>query len=398
MAGLNETAIALRAQAQDEGALAGLDEQYEQAQARGVATTKQDRYGQVSPLSVLADVVRQSKSRKDLRGLTQARDETRGRIADNKNARALYELNRQQERDNVSDSQFETTHGLNKARQAETARQNQIANDRYTTEQNQVETAPVEYTDAEGNTRQLVSLGNGKWMDENRQVIDSIAGWTKAADKTADTTKTVGYGNAAQDKEALKSLMMMGKAERVAAQGNALSSEAKAELNDGNVRFKEVLLNTFSPSKAKALIKSSFSGYSDEAKNFIVSLSRMSAEDRHALFGAALTQGEAESSEDFLARVEGLTLDQMMYRLSDTFNKGQRELEAIDLLGGGSQYADAVSRSGWNAFNTPDTATPQEGGVNDVANPLEVKDIGAVNAIEDDAEFMRAYEANMKGL
>ena len=125
MAGLNETAIALRAQAQDEGALAGLDEQYEQAQARGVATTKQDRYGQVSPLSVLADVVRQSKSRKDLRGLTQARDETRGRIADNKNARALYELNRQQERDNVSDSQFEATYGLNKSREA--SRQKELA-------------------------------------------------------------------------------------------------------------------------------------------------------------------------------------------------------------------------------------------------------------------------------
>jgi hypothetical protein len=355
MANIEELQRALRQGSDAKARLSGLDEQYQQAQDRGVATTKKDQYGQVSPLSVLADVVGQSRSRRDMRELAPQREAARSTIAQHENAGALYNAVRQQKRDNVSDEQFGITHGLNKSKQAEVARQNQIKNDRYTTEQGQVKTPPVEYTDAEGNTRQLVSLGDGRWKDENRNIITSIAGWTKAADKTADVTKTVGYGNTHQDKEALKTLMMMGKAERVGAQANGLSSEAKAELNDGNVRLKEVLLNTFSPSKAKALIKSAYSGYSDEAKNFIVSLSRMSAEDRHALFGAALTQGEAESSEDFLARVEGLTLDQMMYRLSDTFGKGQRELEAIDLLGGGTQYADAVGRSGWDAFNTDPT-------------------------------------------
>ena len=112
--------------------LRGLDEQYEQAQARGVATTKQDRYGQVSPLSVLADVVRQSKSRKDLRGLTQARDETRGRIADNKNARALYELNRQQEQDSQIQANWTDDYALKLARQSqsearEVSRQEELA-------------------------------------------------------------------------------------------------------------------------------------------------------------------------------------------------------------------------------------------------------------------------------
>jgi hypothetical protein len=106
-----------------------------------VATTKQDRYGQVSPLSVLADVVRQSKSRKDLRGLVQARDETRGRIADNKNARALYELQYQQQQDNQAQTNTENSaSALVKA--ASVANQNRVTADALTT-QNKVDAASV---------------------------------------------------------------------------------------------------------------------------------------------------------------------------------------------------------------------------------------------------------------
>lgn len=315
MAGLNETAIALRAQAQDEGALAGLDEQYEQAQARGVATTKQDRYGQVSPLSVLADVVRQSKSRKDLRGLVQARDETRGRIADNKNARALYELNRQQERDNISDNQFDTTHGLNKARQAETARQNQIANDRYTTEQNQVKTRPVEYVDAEGNTRQLVSLGNGKWMDENRQIIDSIAGWTKAADKTKDVSGS-GYSNDWERKEFQKLLNTTTELEHISGKADNLPQSDLDLMNDKGTVFKHLLIQGVTPNLFDQFRKENFTGLSKSAQDFLTQINMMDSERRHALFGAALTGNENAKFDDIALAAKGLSISKMLDRLS----------------------------------------------------------------------------------
>ena len=77
MANIEELQRALRQGSDAKARLAGLDEQYQQAQDRGVATTKKDRYGQVSPLSVLADVVGQSRSRRDMRELAPQREAAR---------------------------------------------------------------------------------------------------------------------------------------------------------------------------------------------------------------------------------------------------------------------------------------------------------------------------------
>ena len=91
MANIEELQRALRQGSDAKARLAGLDEQYQQAQDRGVATTKKDRYGQVSPLSVLADVVGQSRSRRDMRELAPQREAARNTIAQNEHAQgALY--------------------------------------------------------------------------------------------------------------------------------------------------------------------------------------------------------------------------------------------------------------------------------------------------------------------
>ena len=90
MANIEELQRALRQGSDAKARLAGLDEQYQQAQDRGVATTKKDRYGQVSPLSVLADVVGQSRSRRDMRELAPQREAARQAIAQHENAQGLY--------------------------------------------------------------------------------------------------------------------------------------------------------------------------------------------------------------------------------------------------------------------------------------------------------------------
>ena len=90
MANIEELQRALRQGSDAKARLSGLDEQYQQAQDRGVATTKKDKWGQVSPLSVLADVVGQSRSRRDMRELAPQREAARSSIAQHENAQGLF--------------------------------------------------------------------------------------------------------------------------------------------------------------------------------------------------------------------------------------------------------------------------------------------------------------------
>lgn len=87
---INNLAMALRAGAQGTADLAGYDEEFADATARGNPTTQMDKYGQVSGLSVLADVMGQSRSRKNLRELAPKRTAARTAVADNANAQGLY--------------------------------------------------------------------------------------------------------------------------------------------------------------------------------------------------------------------------------------------------------------------------------------------------------------------
>lgn len=163
---------------------------------------------------------------------------------------------------------------------------------------------------------------------------------------TAPTSGKSGSGGGGYttdlNKLANKALITMTKADRVGGIGNALTQEDKAQLNSTGDRWKQILMRGFSPSGARALIGSDLSGFSPEVKNFVVAVSRLSAEERHELFGAALTQGEAESSEDFLARVRGLSLDEMMARMGDTYSSNAEVLRVADTLGGGDKYSTAL--------------------------------------------------------
>ena len=87
---IQDLAKALRAGSQGEAALAGYDEDYMAAKARGQNTSQADKYGQLSGLSVLSDVMKQSQSRKDLRELRPKREAARQAIAGNANAQGLY--------------------------------------------------------------------------------------------------------------------------------------------------------------------------------------------------------------------------------------------------------------------------------------------------------------------
>ena len=329
MANIEELQRALRQGSDAKARLSGLDEQYQQAQDRGVATTKKDQYGQVSPLSVLADVVGQSRSRRDMRELAPQREAARSNIAQHENAGALYNAVRQQKRDNVSDEQFGITHGLNKSKQAEVARQNQIKNDRYTTEQGQVKTPPVEYTDAEGNTRQLVSLGDGRWKDENRNIITSIAGWTKAADKTKDVSGS-GYSNDWERKEFQKLLNTSTELAHISGKADNLSQSDLKLMNDKGTVFKQLLIKGVTPNLFDQFRKENYTGLSKSAQDFLTQINMMDSERRHALFGAALTGNENAKFDDIALAAKGLSIGKMLDRLSIVAESNQDKVVNLD--------------------------------------------------------------------
>jgi hypothetical protein len=132
MANIEELQRALRQGSDAKARLSGLDEQYQQAQDRGVATTKKDQYGQVSPLSVLADVVGQSRSRRDMRELAPQREAARSNIAQHENAQGLFNAVRQQEQDSQIQANWTDGHALKLAQQRqsearEVSRQEELA-------------------------------------------------------------------------------------------------------------------------------------------------------------------------------------------------------------------------------------------------------------------------------
>jgi hypothetical protein len=335
------------------GSLAGLDEQYATAQAlRNSAQPQINQYGTVSPFAVLADVVGKSQGRKQMRELAPQRQQARADISSSASALPMYNARSAQEGRDQTQENFGVTTGLAKAKAKALADQqaldNQSVLNKRTTE---------DRVNPATNLPERVEVGGDGELYTNGQRIANRNEWVNAPTKAE--TRAVGgasYGDKDLDKRGNTAYINLGNVSRVTDRANKLSVEDKAALNDPKSRFREVLLDTFSPAKASALIKEEFSGRSDEAKAFIQSVARMSAEERHELFGAALTQGEGESSKDFMARVEGLSLDPMLRTMRDSYDRNAGILRSVDELGGGRNYRGAVERAGygdvWEASST----------------------------------------------
>jgi len=108
MQDLNQLSLALRSGAQGQANLAGLDEKY--ADARGLRDSQGaqiNKYGTVSPLAIAADVINNSRGRKDIRGLDTQRTAARAAIADNANALPLYQAREKEKAATQAQSNYE---------------------------------------------------------------------------------------------------------------------------------------------------------------------------------------------------------------------------------------------------------------------------------------------------
>ena len=127
---LEALSLALRQKAQGEADLMGLDEEYARASnLRDNTKSKINKYGTVSPLSLVADVINQSRGRKEMRELAPQRTAARTAISDNANALPLYqEQQNQAARELTAENlEFDRDTALTKTKKAEKLRLAELA-------------------------------------------------------------------------------------------------------------------------------------------------------------------------------------------------------------------------------------------------------------------------------
>ena len=344
---LDPLTAALQRKSQAKANLEGVNEDY----SRATALRDQDLMGSYNPklgnygtgdLGTVLRGVESIMAGNKAKELKPQRMAARQEVANTENALPLWNAGRMVQKEATEQARYDQTALAAAAKEAK-------LDARYTNARES-----KDLIDPNDNTTGRFDVGPDGKVYKNGVEVGDRSAYVTAPTSTKTKTKAMlggsGYGSNLDDR-AVPKLEIMGKANRVAKIGNSLSPESKAKLNDSSNLLKQVMLSSFSPSKASALIKNEFSGYGQDAKDFIVAVSRLSAEERHELFGSALTQTEKESSEDFLARVEGLSLDQMLSRLGDTYLANQDSLKTYDNVGGGTSYLDMVAKSGWTQFD-----------------------------------------------
>ena len=355
MANIEELQRALRQGSDAKARLSGLDEQYQQAQDRGVATTKKDQYGQVSPLSVLADVVGQSRSRRDMRELAPQREAARSNIAQHENAQGLFNAVRQQEQDSQIQANWTDDYAFKIAQQAEVAKQNQIKNEQFTTTAANKEEAALKLATAKLNARDTTDRFNPHTGKVERLEEGPNGGLYRNGVKIDDQhlyelapnreQQVVGFGtdNKHVDKLAVDAMKRIDQVARVHNMSLSLTDVDRKSMDSLTNQFLDVGIDMLSPDSMAPLIRDKLTNYSVPVKQFLTNLASLGAKERHELFGAALTTAELKSSSEFSPKINGVPLDVIESRLDRMYGEGRTELQTFDkFVGSGAKNYSSI--------------------------------------------------------
>tara|TARA_R110000764_G_scaffold40882_5_gene91474 strand:- start:426 stop:1553 length:1128 start_codon:yes stop_codon:yes gene_type:complete len=192
---LNALTLALRQNAQGEADLGGLNEDYARAEnMRNTSNAKVNQYGTVSPFAVMADVINQSRGRKDMREIAPQRTAARSSVANNANALPLYRAQQMEQQNKQAQDNFETTNA-NRLTQATTkaselkARE-AVTDARYDTEQSGRVTGATNYTnDITGEKVKVYRQKNGSLVDSEGTPVTSLKNFSEDAQKTQAVTE-----------------------------------------------------------------------------------------------------------------------------------------------------------------------------------------------------------------
>lgn len=350
---------------------------YSKMQGKGHAATA------ASGLEVLGRSMLRNKGEQGIAGMQAQADALRGKQAAGELAAAQQqEAVRQEER--TWDREDATLTNTQRVQAAEVqqglvqARQ-KIEDDRYASEQGQLTTAPVEYTNADGEKKMLSRRKDGKWADENRGVVESIEGWSEVP-KATITSDGSGYKDAAANKEARTAINALGQANTVVGNYNKLSPETKKKMNSNEYNIKNTLSRATGES-INQIIKNN-RDFTPAEKQYLTSLAQMSAVERHAMFGGALTTYEGMSSGDFISFVYNMKPEEQQQRIKNSVSANKDKLKVGDEIHGAgrTQYQDAYGRMGYGNLDFKENE----------AEPGSDAAVGGDAAVQSEIEALRA--------
>jgi hypothetical protein len=326
MADLDMLANILRSGAQGKADLAGLDEDYARANAmRDNKGPQANQYGTVSPMSVMANVINQSRGRKQARELAPQRAAARQSVAESANAFPLHNARQSQENFDATElNKLNAAKGLARAKLAKRTISDRINPD----------TGAVERVETDE---------NGNLYREGVNVGDSSQ-WVKAPTKS-NTTNTPGggYVDKAANARAETGIKTLGRLNSALGYVAKLDEKTTTRLNSTKERLIKFGTGML-PSELKQLVQGERES-DPQVKKYFSYLSGLSGEQRNELFGSALTEVEKMSSDEFLAGVMTLTLDDQTSRLRNGVKDGVEAITIMDRIHGGpkgSRYTDSL--------------------------------------------------------
>jgi hypothetical protein len=396
MENLEALTQALRQGAQSKAKLAGLDERYTNAQElSNRSDAKIDQYGRVSPLMVISDMMGQAQGRKQMRELGPQRSAEREQAEIGSNAFPLYQAGYKQQQDTQAQNNFENTTAATTAHRSALAQakeaQTKLAQDRYNSEQQQVTTAPTEYT-KDGQRALISRRRDGAWVDGRGEVMDSIEGWSEVPKATVTSDGST-YKDKGANARAEKAINALSAADRVVGLYNDLSPETLARLSSRGTLIGKTATEMLLPKDMNAFVKSAVEK-DPQVKQYFSSLAQMSAEERHAMCGGALTRYEGMSANDFLAFVVNMPPAEQQQRLQNSVAKNKSKLKAGDVLygRGNNNYQDAYNNMGFNNLDFEAPAA-QEGSVNALRG---ARAVAPYEAADEEAAY-QAWKATQGG-
>ena len=364
MAGLEELSLALRNTSQGKADLMGLDEDYARAtKLRDTTLSKPDQYGQLSPLMAMADVLRQSKGRRDMRQLKPQRVNARNMIASGENAGTLYNARFAQDRATEADRQFGVTEE-NKVRAANSLARAKVAARKEKYGREDATGALVSKMSPDGAEHTVRYNKHTKKAYLDGEEITDFSKWTDPPTRTIEFPGG-GYDDKGANKRAEEQIITLGNIDTAIGLTNQFSPETLERLNSVPERIKKGLIEGVLPSKAAEFVKD-WREKDPAVKQYFTFLNSLSADQRHALFGAALTDVENRSANSFLAGVAMLPIDVQVQRLRDGITKGVDALGVMDSLHGApdvygqpqTKYMDAFNSRGYQHLGEPQAPQP----------------------------------------
>ena len=368
--------------AQDQTALTGLDEKYNRYTAQRDRAIPVPETGRLGWGAALSNIVGSGMAKNELDTIEPQRAAAMGRVNAAKTALPLYQASvanadasqQQSNFDSTAAGKLAAATALAKTKAAREAKMDA----RYDEEQGQIATAPTEYTDGKGNRVMLSRLKNGNWIDGNNNELDSIEGFSEVPKVNKNINLGGGYDDPKANKTALDDIKNLGAANRVIGLYNDLSPETIARISSPQKRIGNILVKNVLPNDVAAFVKSEIEK-DPQVEQYYSALSQMSAVERHAMFGGALTKFEAMSANDFLAFVIGLPPEEQISRVRNTMAKSKNSLDVADKFYNGTSFNDVLSSMEYSNLNF-DAATPQEGSVN--ANALKIPAPANIDAAE----------------